>query len=174
MKVSELKQIIKEEIQNILKEAVILSVDGKSVTISSTLVNKLKAAMEKNAYDEVKDILTKIYKKAGRKDAEELAARNMKDEVTKTGNLDAVVSLIKDTVSEPYLTYDDKQLIKKFESWAVDNPTSIDVDTFSRKYDLNSQQQYLLKKVFLSKNKDIKITPTGPLPSDIKPRIDTI
>ena len=99
MKISELKQIIKEEIQNVLKEAVILSVDGKSVTISSTLVNKLKAAMEKNAYDEVKDILTKIYKKAGRKDAEELAARNMKDKVTETGNLDAVVSLIKDPLS---------------------------------------------------------------------------
>ena len=68
------------------------------------------------------------------------------------------------------LSYKDKQLIKRFQNWAVDNPTSTDVEFFSRKYDLDSKQQSLLKKVFLSNN-DIKITPTGPLPSDITPRI---
>ena len=164
---------------NVLKEDVTLSVDGKSATISSILVNKLKAAMDvrmsnpedKNAHDEVENILTQIYRKAGRRNAKELAAGNMEDEVTMTGPLSAVVSLIKDTVSVPYLTYNDKQLIKNFKSWAVDNPTSIDVDTFSRKNNLNPSQRHLLTKVFLSKNKDIKITPTGPLPSDIKPRI---
>ena len=167
---------------NVLKEDVTLSVDGNSVTISSILVNKLKAAMDvrmrnpedENAYNEVKNILTQIYRKAGRKNAEELAAGNMEDEVTKTGDLSAVVSLIKDTVAVPYLSSKDKQLIKSFKSWAVDNPTSIDVDTFSRKYNLNPEQQYLLKRVFLSRNKDIKITPTGPLPSDIQPRIGTL
>ena len=68
------------------------------------------------------------------------------------------------------LSYKDKQLIKKFQNWAVDNPTSTDLEFFSRRHNLNSEQQYLLKKVFLSNN-DIKITPTGPLPSDITPRI---
>ena len=67
------------------------------------------------------------------------------------------------------LSYKDKQLIKRFQNWAVDNPTSTDVDFFSAKYKLNSEQRYLLKKVFLSG--DFKITAAGPLPSDIKPRI---
>jgi hypothetical protein len=177
-----LKQIIREEIQNVLKEAVTLSIDGKSVTISSILVNKLKVAMDvrmrnpkdKNAHAEVEDILTQIYKKAGRRDAKELATGNMEDEVTMTGPLSAVVSLIKDTVSVPYLSSKDKQLIKKFKSQAVDNPTSTDVDFFSAKHNLDSSQRHLLKRVFLSKNNDIKITPTGPLPSDIKPRIGQI
>jgi hypothetical protein len=174
MNSNKLKQIIREEIRNVLKEAVTLSIDGKSVTISSILVNKLKVAKDKNAHAEVEDILTQIYKKAGRRDAKELAAGNMEDEVTMKGPLSAVVSLIKDTVSVPYLTYNDKQLIKSFKSWAVDNPTSTDVDFFSAKHNLTSAQQHLLTKVFLSKNKDIKITPTGPLPSDIKPRIGQI
>jgi hypothetical protein len=179
MNTIKLKQIIREEIRNVLKEAVTLSIDGKSVTISSILVNKLKVAMDvrmsnpkdKNAHAEVEDILTQIYKKAGRRDAKELAAGNMEDEVTMTGPLSAVVSLIKDTVAVPYLSSKDKQLIKSFKSWAVDNPTSTDVEFFSRGHNLTSAQQHLLTKVFLSKNKDIKITPTGPLPSDIKPRI---
>jgi hypothetical protein len=174
-----LKQIIREEIRNVLKEAETISIDGKSVTISSILINKLKVAMDvrmrnpkdENARNEVEDILTQIYKKAGRRDAKELAAGNMEDEVTMTGPLSAVVSLIKDTVAVPYLSSKDKQLIKKFKSQAVDNPTSTDVDFFSAKHNLNSSQKSLLKRIFLSKNKDIKITPTGPLPSDIKPRI---
>ena len=124
---------------------------------------------DKNAHDEVQDLLMQIYKKAGRRDAKELAAGNMEDEVTMTGPLSAVVSLIKDTVSVPYLSSKDKQLIKKFKSQAVDNPTSTDVDFFSAKYKLNSEQRYLLKKVFLSG--DFEITAAGPLPSDIKPRI---
>ena len=106
MNTIKLKQIIREEIQNVLKEAVTLSVDGKSVTISSILVNKLKVAMDvrmrdpkdKNAHDEVQDLLMQIYKKAGRRDAKELAAGNMEDEVTMTGPVSAVVSLIKDTI----------------------------------------------------------------------------
>jgi hypothetical protein len=67
------------------------------------------------------------------------------------------------------LSYKDKQLIKKFQNWAVDNPTSTDVEFFSSRHNLNSEQRSLLKRVFLSD--DFKITPTGPLPSDIKPRI---
>jgi len=179
MKASEFKKLIREEIRNVLKEAETISIDGKSVTISSILINKLKVAMDvrisnpkdENARDGVEDILTQIYKKAGRGDAKELAAGNMEDEVTMTGPVSAVVSLIKDTVTVPYLSSSDKQLIKRFKSWTVDNPTSTDVEFFSRKHNLNSAQQHLLKKVFLSKNDDIKITSTGPLPSDIKPRI---
>ena len=174
-----LKQIIREEIRNVLKEAETISVDGKSVTISSILINKLKVAMDvrisnpddENVRDEVEDILTQIYKKAGRRDAKELAAGNMEDEVTMTGPVSAVVSLIKDTVAVPYLSSKDRQLIAKFKNWAVDSPTSTDVEFFSRNHNLNSAQQHLLNKVFLSKNNDIKITSTGPLPSDIKPRI---
>ena len=71
------------------------------------------------------------------------------------------------------LSYKDKQLIKKFQNWAVDNPTSTDVEFFSHRHNLNSEQRYLLKKVFLFNN-DIKITPTGPLPSDIVPRLTSI
>ena len=92
-----LKQIIREEIQNVLRE---------SVTIDSALLNKLKVAMaarmrnpeDENAHDEVEDILTQIYKKMGAGDAEGLAAGNMEDEVTMTGPVSAVVSLIKDTI----------------------------------------------------------------------------
>ena len=67
------------------------------------------------------------------------------------------------------LSSKDKQLIKRFQNWAVDNPTSTDVDFFSAKHKLNSEQRYLLKKVFLSG--DFQITAAGPLPSDIKTRI---
>jgi hypothetical protein len=84
-----------------------------------------------------------------------------------------VRALAKNSINEDdsiKLSYKDKQLIKKFQNWAVDNPTSTDIEFFSRRHNLTSAQQHLLKKVFLS---DIKfdITPTGPLPSDIKPRL---
>lgn len=100
MKKIQLKNLIREEIRRVLKEA---------ATIDSTLLNKLKVAMtarmrdpeNENAHDEVEDILTQIYKKMGAEDAEGLAASNMEDEVTMTGPVSAVVTLIKDTLSEP-------------------------------------------------------------------------
>jgi len=92
MKASEFRKLIREEIRNVLKEAETISIDGKSVTISSILINKLKVALaarisdpeDEIAHDEVEDILTQIYKKAGRRDAKELAAGNMEDKVTMT------------------------------------------------------------------------------------------
>ena len=80
-----------------------------------------------------------------------------------------IQNVLKEAVGALKLSYKDKQLIKRFQSQAVDNPTSTDVDFFSAKYKLNSEQRYLLKKVFLSG--DFEITAAGPLPSDIKPRI---
>ena len=71
------------------------------------------------------------------------------------------------------LSYKDKQLIKRFQNWAVDNPTSTDVEFFSRRHSLTSAQQHLLKKVFLSGIK-FDITSTGPLPSDTVPRLTSI
>ena len=41
-----------------------------------------------------------IYKKAGRKDAKELAKGSMEDESTMTGPLSAVMSLVQDTLSD--------------------------------------------------------------------------
>ena len=97
MKIQELKKLIREEVRKVLKEA---------ATMDSTLLNKLKIAMtarmrdpeDENAHDEVKDLLTQIYQKMGAEDAEGLAAGNMEDEVTMTGPVSAVVSLIKDTI----------------------------------------------------------------------------
>ena len=99
MKISEFKKLIREEVRKVLKEA---------ATIDSTLLNKLKVAMkarmrdpeDENAYNEVQDLLTQIYQKMGAEDAEGLAAYNMEDEVTMTGPVSAVVSLIKDTAEE--------------------------------------------------------------------------
>ena len=76
MKKIQLKNLIREEISKVLKEA---------VTIDSTLLNKLKVAItarmrepeDENAHDEVEDILTQIYKKMGADDAEGLAASDM-------------------------------------------------------------------------------------------------
>jgi hypothetical protein len=80
---------------------------SEATTIDTALLNKLEVALtarisdpeDENAHDEVQDLLMQIYKKAGRNDAKELAAGNMEDEVTMTGPLSAVVSLIKDTMT---------------------------------------------------------------------------
>lgn len=95
---SVLKELIKEEIKKVLKEA--------KVTIDPLLINKLKVAMkdrirypeDEDMHDELQMLLTQIYQKAGMEDAEELAAGNMEDEVTMTGPVSAVVRLIKDTI----------------------------------------------------------------------------
>ena len=100
MKKSEFKQLIREEIRKVLNEA---------VTIDPALKDKLKVALtarkrdpeDENAHNAVEVVLTQIYKKAGRKDAKELASGNMEDESTMTGPLSAVMSLINDTLSEP-------------------------------------------------------------------------
>ena len=99
MKKSEFRQLIREEIRKVINEA---------VTIDPALQAKLKIALaarkrdpeDENAHDAVENILMQIYKKAGRKDAKELAAGSMEDEVTMTGPLSAVLSLVKDTVAE--------------------------------------------------------------------------
>ena len=100
MKKSELKTLIKEEIKKVLNEA--------KVTIDPLLINKLKVAIkdrirypeDEDVHDELQMLLTQIYQKAGMEDAEELAAGNMEDEVTMTGPVSAVVSLIKDTMED--------------------------------------------------------------------------
>ena len=101
MKISEFKKMIREEIQNVLKEAAVM-------TINPALLSKLKIAVaarkrnpeDENAHDKLENVLMQIYKKMGRSDAEELASGNMEDEVTMTGPVSAVVSLIKDTLSD--------------------------------------------------------------------------
>ena len=55
---------------------------------------------DENAHDKLENVLMQIYKKMGRSDAKELASGNMEDEVTMTGPVSAVVSLIKDTLSD--------------------------------------------------------------------------
>ena len=79
-----------------------------TTTIDPTLLAKLKTAVaarkrdpeDENAHDELENILMQIYQKMGAEDAEGLAASNMEDEVTMTGPVSAVVSLIKDTAEE--------------------------------------------------------------------------
>ena len=101
MKISEFKKMIREEIQNVLKEAAVM-------TINPALLSKLKIAVaarkrnpeDENAHDKLENVLMQIYKKMGRSDAKELASGNMEDEVTMTGPVSAVVSLIKDTLSD--------------------------------------------------------------------------
>jgi hypothetical protein len=70
------------------------------------------------------------------------------------------------------LSYRDKQLIKRFQKTASDNPGLTDIELFARRNKLTASQIYLLKKVFTSD--DFKITSTGPLPSDIAPRLRKI
>jgi hypothetical protein len=101
MKATEFRKLIREEVRKALQEAA-------TTTIDPTLLSKLKTAVaarkrdpeDENAHDELESILMQIYKKMGRSDAEELASGNMEDEVTMTGPVSAVVSLIKDTVSD--------------------------------------------------------------------------
>ena len=62
------------------------------------MAQRMRNPEDENAHDEVEDILTQIYQKMGADDAEGLAAGNMEDEVTMTGPVSAVVSLIKDTI----------------------------------------------------------------------------
>lgn len=103
MKATEFRQLIREEIRKVLNEA---------VTIDPALKDKLKIALaarkrdpeDENAHDAVEAVLMQIYKKAGRRDAKELASGNMEDESTMTGPLSAVISLINDTLSEPQST----------------------------------------------------------------------
>jgi hypothetical protein len=99
MNKSEFRKLIREEVRKVISEA---------ATIDPVLQTKLKTVMiarkrnpeDENAHDALEKVLMQIYKKAGRKDAKELAAGNMEDEVTMTGPLSAVMSLIKDTLSE--------------------------------------------------------------------------
>jgi hypothetical protein len=84
------------------------TVNEATITIDPTLLGKLKTAVtarkrdpeDENAHDELENILMQIYQKMGAEDAEGLAAYNMEDEVTMTGPVSAVVSLIKDTAEE--------------------------------------------------------------------------
>ena len=120
MKKSEFKQLIREEIRKVLNEA---------VTIDPTLKDKLKVALaarkrdpeDENAHNAVEVVLTQIYKKAGRKDAKELASANMEDESTMTGPLSAVMSLINDTLSEPKSTSKGKPIyiVDTFQDYDV-------------------------------------------------------
>ena len=99
MKITEFRKLIREEVRKVVNEA---------VAIDPVLQTKLKASLiarkrdpeDENAHNELQNTLMQIYKKAGRKDAKELAAGNMEDETTMTGPLSALVSLIKDTLSE--------------------------------------------------------------------------
>ena len=97
-----------KQVDNYKEFVAALSLNEATATIDSGLLNKLKMAMkirmadpeDEGAHDEVQMVLTQIYKKAGLKGAEELAAGNMEDEVTMTGPVSAVVSLIKDTMED--------------------------------------------------------------------------
>jgi hypothetical protein len=155
MKVSELKQIIKEEIAKVLDEnsskpTHISNVDWYYVTNST---HKSSATVpDDTRYDAPEG---ELYIKRGT-----VGYKNGNEFRDEDGN----------TVefSDEYFTKL-KPFIIKFKNWAVDNPTTTDIEFFARKYNLNSEQQYLLKKIFTYT--DFRITPTGPLPSDIKPRI---
>jgi hypothetical protein len=100
MKKSELKKLLREEIRKVLRE---------SITVDPSLVAKLKPAIaarkrdpeDENAHDALKNVLMQIYKKAGRKDASDLANSSMEDESTLNGSMSDVLSLIKDMLSEP-------------------------------------------------------------------------
>jgi len=98
MNLQEFRKLIREEVRKVIKE---------NAAIDPLLLNKLKGALAKrirypedeNAHDAVENILAQIYKKAGRRDAYELAANNMEDEVTMEGPLNAVITLIHDTLA---------------------------------------------------------------------------
>ena len=119
-KTNALREAIRQEISKILSEA---------VTIDPALKDKLKVALsarkrdpeDENAHDAVEAVLMQIYKKAGRKDAKELASGNMEDESTMTGPLSAVISLIKDTLSEPQSTTKGKTIyiVDTFQDYNV-------------------------------------------------------
>jgi hypothetical protein len=72
-------------------------------------------------------------------------------------------------MNESKLSSKEKKIIDKFTKWADgEDPTSIDIDYYSAQKKLNSEEKALLKRTFLE---DFSITSTGPLSSDIRPRI---
>jgi len=145
MKASEFRKLIREEVRKVLTEA----------TIDASLLNKLKVALaarisnpeDEIAHDEVQDLLMQIYKKAGRSDAKELAAGNMEDEVTMTGPLSAVVSLIKDTMSVPKPSSKGIVILNSFGDDAVANvkKSSAGSEIYSSYYQPNSNETWSWK-----------------------------
>lgn len=136
----ELRSLIKEEITRILKEA---------VSIDPALKNELKVALatrkrdpeDDSAHDFLEYTLRKIYKKAGRKDANKLASDNMKDEVTMTGPLSAVISLINDTLSDANaetFTFSGVKSFMSFKAIPVFKKHGIDVTKIKKSYDPDS------------------------------------
>ena len=72
-------------------------------------------------------------------------------------------------MNESKLSSKEKKIIDKFTKWADgEDPTLTDIDYYSAQKKLNSGEKALLKRTFLE---DFSITSTGPLPSDIRPRI---
>lgn len=127
----------KEELKNLIREEISKALNEATTTIDSGLLNKLKMAMkirmadpeDEGGHDEVQMVLTQIYKKAGLKGAEELAAGNMEDEVTMTGPVSAVVSLIKDTIesevgSSTTSSSSSKAAVLIFPSWGTNTKSS--------------------------------------------------
>ena len=96
----EFRSLIKEEIKKVLSEAAVIDPALKD-KLKSSLTARKRDPEDENAHDALKNVLTQIYKKAGRKDASNLANASMEDESTLTGTLNNVLSLIKDTLAEP-------------------------------------------------------------------------
>jgi len=100
MNKAELRSLIKEEIKKVLSEAVVIDPVLKD-KLKSSLAARKRDPEDENAHDALKNVLMQIYKKAGRKDASDLANASMEDESTLTGTMNNVLSLIKDMLAEP-------------------------------------------------------------------------
>ena len=100
MNKKEFRGLIREEIKKVLNEATAID-PALKVKLKSSLAARKRDPEDENAYNELKDVITQIYKKAGRKDAESLVDATMEDESTLTGTMNDVLSVIKDMLSEP-------------------------------------------------------------------------
>jgi len=100
MNKAELRSLIKEEIKKVLSEAVVIDPVLKD-KLKSSLAARKRDPEDENAHDALKNVLMQIYKKAGRKDASDLANASMEDESTLNGSMNNVLSLIKDMLAEP-------------------------------------------------------------------------
>jgi len=158
MKLSEFRKLIREEVRKVVSEAVVID-PVLQTKLKASLVARKRNPEDENAHDELQNSLMQIYKKAGRKDAKELAAGNMEDEITMTGPLSALVSLIKDTLSEPQSSDSSKEIyilddFGRYESITIEKTATgseIRDRGFLWKYSYAGSPMDLLKDLIVAK-----------------------
>jgi hypothetical protein len=97
MKASEFRKLIREEIQNVLKEALTAKLDMPIVKNALTkLLNVRKRSPEdENAHDTMEQYLVQLFTDMKVNDPESLASYMMEDEAFATGTVEDMIAAIK-------------------------------------------------------------------------------